>query len=366
MQSDHKKDFNLEEKIQATPPTPGLVARLMGLETMPELDVVPKQRNPGSIGRSRSANSVDYSSAFDPSNPQHRRVKTSWSFREMPSVLQLENDEFLLLTFENVGENKELRSNGRKSEMDSGELKQGRVDGSKNRENKRVPSKKKMEKKDQERIKCDCNKKERQERRTSGRPCREILDSSEIKDSGLVRPHKVVTDKSKLAKKNNCRHVPKKVEPECNSENCSPVSVLDLYEFQIDHESSLSEEELKGTCSNSRRKLSPDVLNSDYPSHNFTSISIEEIPELRSIDGGEGTEAKKLDTHIPEDYKELWGEVCKLTEEEMKTSNWMPKEVQKMEEVEEIRTEFGLQIFNQILQDIVTELDGFPIKNFAL
>ncbi|KAH6806861.1 hypothetical protein C2S51_027969 [Perilla frutescens var. frutescens] len=64
---------------------PGVVARLMGLESFPASSAPPKERTLGDFFRSRSVNSIDFLSHFDPlkhGTPRHRRVRTSLSFRE--------------------------------------------------------------------------------------------------------------------------------------------------------------------------------------------------------------------------------------------------------------------------------------------
>ncbi|KAI3902573.1 hypothetical protein MKW92_033771, partial [Papaver armeniacum] len=270
----------LDEK--KTPSTPGLVARLMGLETMPELEsLMPeKKKNPESIGRSRSTNSVDFSAKIDQNHHRkHRRVKSSLSFLEMPECFELENDEFLLLTFENV------------------------------------------EEEHKERVKCDVNKNERLQRRNKIR-----------NDLGLVHPLKEISDNngSNLAKTKNRKSSLRKnvdeVRPEL--ENWSPNSVLNLNEFQLDNDSSsVSEEELKERNSNSRRKLSTDTASSDYRSQHFPVTDILESRTNGSV------ELPKAEFSTNGNCKEMWQQVCKLTEDDMKTTSWLlKKQVQRMEE----------------------------------
>ncbi|KAL2337740.1 hypothetical protein Fmac_012186 [Flemingia macrophylla] len=78
--------------------TPGVVARLMGLDSLPNPKRLVKVGTPGSVPRSRSVNFVDYLLEFDPSHANHRRVKTSASFREVPSVVLRPkgNEKFVL------------------------------------------------------------------------------------------------------------------------------------------------------------------------------------------------------------------------------------------------------------------------------
>ncbi|XP_073157487.1 uncharacterized protein [Henckelia pumila] len=63
---------------------PGVVARLMGLDSLPA-SPLQNSKTLGSYFRSRSVNSIDFLSQLDPCPRRHRRVRTSVSFREVPS-----------------------------------------------------------------------------------------------------------------------------------------------------------------------------------------------------------------------------------------------------------------------------------------
>ncbi|PIN17575.1 hypothetical protein CDL12_09756 [Handroanthus impetiginosus] len=78
-----KKSLQPEANVkQHATSTPGVVARLMGLDSFP---IAQKDRSLGSYFRSRSANSIDFFSHFDPikvGHGQHRRARTAVSFSE--------------------------------------------------------------------------------------------------------------------------------------------------------------------------------------------------------------------------------------------------------------------------------------------
>lgn len=79
--------------------TPGVVARLMGLESLPDIKWIPKDSmNFGS----RSLRSADYFPQFDylSQESQHRRVKTSVSFGEIPTFLHQQNEDLFLVCFD--------------------------------------------------------------------------------------------------------------------------------------------------------------------------------------------------------------------------------------------------------------------------
>ncbi|KAK9159091.1 hypothetical protein Scep_005665 [Stephania cephalantha] len=183
-----KKNLNFitEENVKSGSMTPGLVARLMGLESMPDSSSAPR-RVPDSIGRSRSANSADYWSEFDPTQGQQRRVK---SFREAPTFLQSENDEFLVLSFEKTEESEGFRSNERRKKSD------------------------------------------RRDRRVEHKCQTKISDGfRELSTSGKTKLEKKTKKTMKSRKKHSIVCEEKNRGDECDSENSSPVSVLDLDDF---------------------------------------------------------------------------------------------------------------------------------------
>lgn len=263
MLCENDQNFKDKQRIEV-PPTPGLMARLMGLETLPVTNSAHSQMTPSSITRSRSMNSANYLQECDEMQGKHRRVKTSLSFRELPTFLELENDEFFILSFENVVKTKDLRSKGRNSEVGFGELKQRRAKKSKNKESRTedVPEKRKNE--DQETRKKVSIEKENLIRRVSDKPTQLVGDKCKVEEStnilqptttdstpkpctasDVVKPlkptdHKEVCDAAKSRKKIKNRSAVKKVVPESGSEDSSPVSVFDFEEFLFDLEDPIS------------------------------------------------------------------------------------------------------------------------------
>ncbi|KAF9599408.1 hypothetical protein IFM89_036988 [Coptis chinensis] len=358
-------NFKNEQNLEPS----GVVARLMGLETMPI-----RNTSKETIGRSRSVNSVHYLSAFDSTQMPHRRVKSSLSFREMPSFSQDDDEEFLVLSFENVHETKELVSNEVKSEMacplnrHRRQRRDDRVENKENRRHKTVPAGKNESQEDN--SKNNSKKLDKPKWKISDRPSQDLsgcddnkhynLNSSHnVKDHRQTDPLKTRNQKgeqdsngTQLAEKSNNRHAVKEVE--CNSQNSSPVSVLDLNEFVSEPESLLSEEDSRLKCSNSRRKLSSELVIWDYPSSNFHHVSIKEAAEPELINS-QVTKSTKIDSNTDE-YLEAWEDVCKLAEEDLRSSNWITREKSKIKYFEDISTEFEVQILDQLLREFVQEL----------
>lgn len=102
--------------------TPGVVARLMGLDSFPS---TPRTTTLGSYFRSRSVNSIDFLAHFDPIIQRHRRVRSSVSFRE-----DVNADAILRLVDEAAESNRKI--------VNVEKLQENRVDGNK-------PSKKEEE-----------------------------------------------------------------------------------------------------------------------------------------------------------------------------------------------------------------------------
>ncbi|XP_062003004.1 uncharacterized protein LOC133720612 [Rosa rugosa] len=368
------KTPNHEPKFQTLPSpsataTPGIVARLMGLESLPETNWV---RAPDLVTRSKSVSFADYLMDFDltPTN-LHRRVRTSVSFREVPAVMsQPESEEFLVVYLDSVDKGKEFGSKVKKTE----EVKQGKEQRSKNRESSEV-----IKKKNEEKIVKKNSKKVSKLKDEPRREC--SAQSSKVSrnckgDEGLgysVRPYKKVVSKNGGAslREGSGEHTPPKKTPtqkkkkvvqepkfkkgkhqneakkreavdnsSC-SENSSPVSVFDIDDILIQHETWVSEysspKDLK-----SQMKSPPRVSYNEDPE--LTAVKIKDMEPIKNEDSGDSTEL-------------LATKVFRLTEEELKESNWVSKNVVEYERFEEICVEVeGLildVLLNQAIDDIV-------------
>ena len=89
---------------ETEPRSPCIVARLMGLDAMPaEAPHAQPPTPPLPLRRSRSASSAEGSPRPSPWDAQPRVVRASASLREKPAYLMQESDEFLLLSFSPEG-----------------------------------------------------------------------------------------------------------------------------------------------------------------------------------------------------------------------------------------------------------------------
>lgn len=266
-----QQDFiNSTDTSESAATAPGIVARLMGLESFQD----DMQVNGCSISRSRSMNSVEVN---DQKRGRYKRAKSTLSFCEMPIFLELENEEFLVLSFEETGERKETRSRGRKYEVGFEEFREKtrekcKSKGSTNDNVQVLLKKKKIKKKKNKDDEAIINKmvlkilnEEQLSKGSSDTDAQEIAkiedshkrtlplkDSCEKTNAASVlqeakeshwKNDKDVQSGPQLTKKkkkiNRCE-LKNEEREECSSEDWSPVSVLEFDQFMVDHELLLS------------------------------------------------------------------------------------------------------------------------------
>ncbi|XWS52980.1 hypothetical protein CRYUN_Cryun11dG0118600 [Craigia yunnanensis] len=358
----NKQQFNDVEKIDASKATPGIVARLMGLDSLPEISLLKTQLNPNSITRSRSMNSADFKQDTDSIHGKHRRVNSTLSFRDMPTYFELENEEFFVLSFEKGSERKELRSKGRKCQEGSEELKENiaeKVPEKKNKEDHEQASKRFLNVMNEEKL----------NRRIVDKPNQKVAKCSEVNDFCLEKPIVIIKDlecsnyvdkkgmpdgaKLRKKKKKIQNHVAQNVEPECSSEDSSPVSVLDFDPFINNHDVPTSEEDSEAEGSNSRRKLSPDQENYGCKSPSNDGNLMEDYRRVNIIED-QNLESRKKDCHSEKNL-ECWDAICRMVEAEVAKSSWL---CSKNEDLEDINVDFGSKILDQLLDELVVQLLG--------
>ncbi|KAM7496438.1 hypothetical protein LguiA_020852 [Lonicera macranthoides] len=346
----------------------GIVARLMGLDSMPTIDLSNAQNNSSSITRSRSMNSAENWGEFEPKQGKHRRVKSNTlSISEATSLLEMENEKFFVLSFKNGGKIEDFGPELRESKMGFGELKQRKTERCRNNSKKRRENLNVIEM-NKENIEPNRVIKNSQvvwgdgkfkDSRKILRPAKNSQENSSIVGEVLKKSksmkHKPNKDRGKLRKnrKENCSPV-KKVETECDLENSSPVSVLDFVQFPVNQEVHPSEKDSRLASSNSRIKLSEKLKIYEQSSCCNTKSSIADDSKDKKNErklGGLRTKESKS-----ENYGELWGEICKLAEKDMMQCNCRYKGKYKLEDYEEIGEDFGLQILDQLLFELVDQL----------
>ncbi|XP_008243572.1 PREDICTED: uncharacterized protein LOC103341794 [Prunus mume] len=371
-----KPNPDLKIQSSASSVTPGIVARLMGLDSLPETNWVSKGRAPDLVSRSRSVSFADYLMDFDLADQDrqhhHRRVRTSVSFREVPAALNHQKSpDFLLVYLDNVDKSKEIGSKVKKSEMGFGELKQGKKEqSSRNKENSKRESdeimkqKKKKEKmvnikqnkkisklKDEPRRECGAQSSKSKGLGYSVSPNKKTSykngGAANFKESSDRHQLKKTTQKKKVVeepriKKTNHQHAFAKEKEAAGFhglENTSPVSVLCIDDMLIQHEAWISGYSM------------PMDLNSNMKSSPKAPYIAD--PEVRTARRKDFEPIKDEDTR---DYAELLAsKIQRWTEEDLKESNWVAKNVSGFEGYEEICLGFEGLILDMLLQQAIDE-----------
>ncbi|XP_059305360.1 uncharacterized protein LOC132056973 isoform X1 [Lycium ferocissimum] len=306
-----KDETNISNKVAAN--SPGIVARLMGLDSLPEEE----KPNFGSFSRSRSVNSLDYLMKFNlAENFHHRRVRTSVSFREMPNFDQEFKSEFLVFCFNDEKEKQGFSTIRKSTKVGTQEMKpknkgQKKVDFAKSSTNMSSAGQKKEVCGKQNRI---ANKVKKQ-----------------VKFEDHLRKMSVESKVEKKKSKSKCV-VSTKIQPLFNSTDSSPIHHLQQAANPADGN--------EGKLQLNSRKSPPRVTD---PEHAITS----KVEKQKDI-------CKETNYYI-----KVLGEICRLTEEELNESHWIATttgENFKIEDFEELCEQIGQEVLELLLDQIVHEL----------
>ncbi|KAJ8898932.1 hypothetical protein K2173_008426 [Erythroxylum novogranatense] len=316
-----KKDRSVQE-IESKAPvssTPNVVARLMGLDSLPETCLCAKGRNLDSVPRSRSVNFMDYLLELDLEQAQHRRVRTSVSFRE-PTLASQGNYDLLVLYLDKEHKSEKMEHKHRKPEVG-----ESRNDDrkSKNREtsyakkHKNHGNKKKVSDKQFSRFnRCQEGRVSQPVVSPGTKRAQRQCSSEKLKAKRPEKPinQKEVLVESKFMKKMKNHRATKEVQTlECSSEASCPVSV--------------SDDSTRSKKLHSKKKPSSKATN----------------PETAVKTFYESWKKQTVEQSI---------KVYKLTEEEVKESNWRVSNAESAE----ICAEFGQEFLDLLLYQVVEEL----------
>ncbi|KAI3447790.1 hypothetical protein Pfo_004455 [Paulownia fortunei] len=341
---DQKPEKSLEPEAnvkQAAASTPGVVARLMGLDSFPNTPLAQKDRSLGSFFRSRSVNSIDFLSHFDPikqGHHQHRRVRTSVSFRE---GINEDYTSVLVPHLEEVNETAEdeeellIRKRPNVNYQQGKKEKGARSKNSEILQEKKITNKpsKKLEIVEQRRSVCvklssgvgnaTSQKKDFQTRQSlrERMPIIKSVNSTE----------ELIGSKSVKKKKNKI--LSQKVHSGCSLKKVHPEGTVP---------------EVAGEVGS--RHLPSQIANSQSP---FSSGAHYDNGEVRAIIKGKNE--RKMKNKESCYYKRMVEEICRVTEEDVK-ENWMHGLVLKFEDFEEICRQFGQEILEVLLKQFVDEL----------
>ncbi|OIW16506.1 hypothetical protein TanjilG_32176 [Lupinus angustifolius] len=372
MQSDKVQEFKAKKNTEAvtSPSTHGnVVARLMGLDLKVEIPF--EEKNPTSLLHSKSMNSVDYLGESKAVKGLHRCDKSSSSFHEAPTFHLFQNENFLVLSFEGGSESKEFKSKGRKNEKGYAELKQKQRERRELKKNKRetVHDEKKgnLRKSVCDKSSINVGNDGELENIANTSLMFKVSSSQEVYiDSEIVRfsqclKYKEVHngEKVKRRKKRRTLCTDKKVETECSSEDSSPVSV-----FDFDREAPGADVDSCVVGSGWRRKLSPELENDQLFSLNSDSNLIIEERKVKTKNNNNERSMKKEKQN--QECVHIWGEICRLVEYELVGSNHLKEEMRKQSDLASISADFESEIFDELLNDMIDQLVGNPLKTLQL
>ncbi|PKU86408.1 uncharacterized protein LOC110105026 [Dendrobium catenatum] len=310
-----KVEQGKSEAVMSANSSPGIVARLMGLESMPAFPYA----QPETISRTRSANSAE--SWKGPgllceqrSGSAGSELRKSQSFREVRSYLRKESEEFLVLSFGDYDESDELELSTKK--MDFGFEQYGKKES--RGERKLV---------------------EKRSRNKSMVNSAEInhtdAKSFSASEKGMM-PNEITERSSSCRKKISFGHV--EMEMECSSQNSSPISVLDL-PLDAEADCIASPDSSTSVC-----KI-PVLKSEEKDSRKKASLAVE----------NESKKASKCGL-VVQDLSDILAHICRLGEDDLHNSKWVKAKMDKSEEAEEIGFVVGQDIFEILMNEAVFDM----------
>ncbi|KAK4432275.1 hypothetical protein Salat_0989600 [Sesamum alatum] len=314
----------VENVKQAAASSPGVVARLMGLDSLPDTSLAPKERTLGSFFRSRSVNSIDFLSHFDPTRKgrhQHRRVRTSVSFRDGMS------DDYtsVVLYLEEVNETAEY---------------QEELQVIRRRPNVNYQKEKKTEK-------------NFHEKRVAKKPSKKLEMEEERRSVGkaTTSQKKEVEGKKRLISLQERRPIVNKNKEELMGSKCMKKRKNKIHSGcslkKVHPEGSVPEVARKVR---SRKHQASQVANSESPCSSSAHSDNGEVGAVIT-----GKKQRKVSNKESFYYKRMVEDICGLTEDDVK-ENWMHGVMLKFEDFEEICQQFGQEILQLLLEQLVDEL----------
>ncbi|CAH2069509.1 unnamed protein product [Thlaspi arvense] len=326
-------DFG-SEPPRARGDEPGAVARLMGLDSVPVID---KTRV---VLRSRSVNSVgDLERDNDEVQGKHRRVKSTLDSHKLLEYVEIEDDNFFILSFEKdknekvFGELNQLGTRKCKKRRETRESQKETENQTRIVEGKENDMNAMNVSPGRERLEVGELKQRRKEKRKNRRKARRIKLRQNIEKENMIESYGRWSRDGDLA---NCEV--RSTKEECGScDDWSPVSVLDYDRcagFRV----------TPSPGNTSRRRLSSELE---------SSKSNETIQEdhIALTNRPRESEVRLYG------YQEMWLMICSLTVSELEGSNWVYGKASKLEDLEElIGEDIVSNILDQLLEETITTL----------
>ncbi|URE35287.1 hypothetical protein MUK42_06475 [Musa troglodytarum] len=326
-----------KKKKKKPPATPCIVARLMGLDSMPVFPYTP----PETVTRSRSTNSVESWPGFlcSERSSDTAQIRTPSSFREAPTYLRQENDDFLVMSFTpedkarsitvKAGDSKERKkggkNNGAKKETRRTEQRSRAAGKQIQKEN--VPQRKHSNGKGS--VVSSPNK----ACRTTKSGCSNVKPAKQ-KETPLT------DERARRKNRAGCSSHPS-TDGVCSLRFNSPRSGNSITGSLLP--SANAEDERKQTS-----KL--EKLNSTSPSSH---------PETSEPSTKKSSKAEQASL----EWSQIWEKTCMLTEEDLKHSTWTSREIWRSEEAGEIGAVVAQEMLDLVLMETVSQMSSNVIRS---
>ncbi|KAH9618160.1 hypothetical protein KSS87_001463 [Heliosperma pusillum] len=364
--NENDTDVVVRSQVQ-TQASPGIVARLMGLETMPDCENTRKSTlSLETLFRSKSLNSLHFLPDFDPTRAAfHRRARTSSaSFREQGHTFLVKIDEVSEIDAVKMTEFKsgsrdvfkpkkpEKRENV--VNLKGNECRKSRKNSvSKNRPNNQeryqrgnncISSK----------LKASSGNVVSSERNSRGKSGIQSNNKSVNKDQNM----KVVSNVSRKKKVDHKKVIDVEVQSDVSTR--SPVSVLD-HHLEFDSPSK-DDANVILTTSPSRRKSPRKIKLLNDPTPQYANQNSSKNDDNFSAKRAEEQRSVKNDAEVAEYFMGLSGQVYGLAEAQLSkdmTSDIRRYELFKAQLMDDLCLDFGQEIVEFLLDELTDELTSF-------
>ncbi|CAL9165774.1 unnamed protein product, partial [Musa hybrid cultivar] len=331
----------MQKKKKKPPATPCIVARLMGLDSMPVFPYTPPM-----VTRSRSTNSVESWPGFLCSERSSgaAQIRTPSSFREAPTYLRQENDDFLVMSF--TPEDK-ARSIMVKS-GDSRERKKGGKNNGAKKETRRTEQRSRVAGKQIQKENVPQRKHSSGKGSVMSSPnkaCRTTKSGGSNIKPAKQKETPLTDERGRRKNRAGCSSHPS-TDGACSRSFNSPRSGNSITGSLFP--SANAEEERRQTS-----KL--EKLNSTSPSCHPETSSRDRGTDLSSEPS---TKKSSKAEQASLEWSEIWEKTCMLTEEDLKDSTWTSRETWRSEEAGEIGAVVALEMLDLVLMETVSQMSS--------
>ncbi|XP_074264612.1 uncharacterized protein LOC141587090 [Silene latifolia] len=350
-----------------TQASPGIVARLMGLETMPDCENTRKSTSSHeTLFRSKSLSSLHFLPDFDPARAAfHRRARTSSaSFHEQGPTLLVKIDEISEIA-DGVKKTELFKSGRDEFKQKKPEKRENVVNlkgnecrkSRKNIVGKNKPNNQERYQKSNKfisnRLKASTNVVSNERNYSRGK-CGIQRNKSLNKDQNM----KVVSNISRKKKVDHKKGMDVDVQSDVSTR--SPVSVLD-HHLEFDSPST-DDANVILISSPSRRKSARKIKLLDEPTPQYMNLKSNKNDDNSPDKRAREQKSVKNDAELAEYFMGLSGQVCELADAQLSkdmTSDIRRYELFKAQLLDDLCLDLGQEIVGYLLNELTDELTSF-------